>query len=208
MSTQFGIAGTVAGPGLSGAAISYARGRGISRATLERLGVASGTVFFPSLQRKSPALFFRYGANWKARAIPEKAFVTNKGAKLSFWNLDNVLRVGPEAVYITEGELDALALVEAGICADQVLSVPNGAGETSDAAGYVEDALAAGLNRVKRFVWCGDSDDPGLSLRTDMVRKLGVVRFWFVEWPEGAKDANELLKTDGATALRELVTDG
>jgi twinkle protein len=29
-----------------------------------------------------------------------------------------------------------------------------------------------------------------------------------VEWPEGIKDANEMLRTDGATALRELVTDG
>src|SRR5262249_33578397 len=122
MNMQFGTAGTAGGPGLSDAAISFAKGRRISRGTLERLGVGFGTEFFPSLQRKSPALVFRYGTDWKARAFPEKAFVTNQGAKLTFWNLDNVLRSDPETVFITEGELDALSLIEAGIPAGQVLS--------------------------------------------------------------------------------------
>jgi twinkle protein len=205
---QYFSAGTAAGLVLSDEALAYAKGRGISRATLERLGVASGTVFFPGLERKSQALFFRYGADWKARAFPDKAFVTNAGAKLSFWNLETVLRGNPETVFITEGEFDALALVEAGIPAEQVLSVPNGAGESAGTTGYVEEALAAGLNQVKAFVWCGDGDDVGLKLRADMVRRLGAARFWFVNWPEGTKDANDLLRTDGAVAVRELGTDG
>ena len=29
-------------------------------------------------------------------------------------------------------------------------------------------ALKAGLSRAKRFVWCGDSDGPGLSLRSGL----------------------------------------
>jgi twinkle protein len=207
MNVQNGNAGIAAGPALSEAAIAYAKSRGIGRETLERLGVASGTVFFPNLQRKSAALFFPYDGNWKARSFPEKSFVTNAGAKLTFWNLDRVLSANPERVFLVEGEFDALALVESGIPGDEVLSVPNGAGE-SVGQGYVEDALAAGLNRVRRFVWCGDSDDIGLKLRADMVRSLGAARFWFVDWPEGTKDANDFLKTDGAVAVRELVTDG
>jgi twinkle protein len=173
MNMHVGTAGTAAIRGLSDDGIAFAKGRGISRATLEQLGAASGMVKFPSLQKRSPALFFRYGTDWKARAIPDKAFVTNPGAKLSFWNLDRVLRANSETVFITEGEFDALALVEAGIPAEQVLSVPNGAGTTADGAGYVDDALAVGLNRVQRFVWCGDADDAGLSLRDQMVRRLG-----------------------------------
>jgi twinkle protein len=209
MNAPFGNAGTVAGLGLSDTAITFAKARGISRATLERLGVASGTVHFPSLQKRSPALFFPYGGDWKARAFPDKAFVTNVGAKLSFWNLEPVLRGNPETVFITEGEFDALALVEAGIPAGQVLSAPNGAGDSTERGkGYVEEALAAGLNRIARFVWCGDGDDAGITLRADMVRRLGAARFWFIDWPEGCKDANDLLRSDGATALRELVTDG
>jgi twinkle protein len=41
-----------------------------------------------------------------------------------------------------------------------------------------------------------------------MVRILGAARFWFVSWPEGTKDANDLLRTDGALYLRDLVTNG
>jgi twinkle protein len=55
------------------------------------------------------------------------------------------------------------------------------------------DALKAGLSKVKKFVWCGDMDGPGRSLRSDMAKILGVARFWFVDWPEGCKDANDVL---------------
>lgn len=211
------IAGTADGQpeGLTAAALLFAAGRKLSGKTLARMGVASGTVFFPELNRKSEGVFFRYAEGWKARAIPEKAFIAGKGFKLSFWNLENVLRASPDTVFITEGELDACALVEAGISEGQVLSVPNGAVERPAEAdkeirgyAYALEALASGLSKVKKFVWCGDADGPGRSLRADMVRILGAARFWFVEWPEGCKDANDVLKHDGAEFLLGLVTDG
>src|SRR4029077_2760188 len=99
-------------------------------------------------------------------------FVTNAGAKLGFWNLEEVLRSNSETVFIVEGEFDVLTLVEARSPSGQVLSVPNGTAESAD-GGYVDAALAAGLNQVKRFVWCGDADDVGLKLRADMMHRLG-----------------------------------
>lgn len=213
-----GTAGTAGGQTarLSEAGIAFAASRRISRQTLERLGVASGTAFFPDLRRKSEGLFFRYLEGWKARAIPDKAFVAGGGFKLSFWNLEAVLRTKPPTVYITEGELDACALVEAGIPYTQVLSVPNGAveraAEVTDRSargyGYIEAALKQGLSAVKRIVLCVDADGPGLSLRSDLAQILGVGRVCFVDWPEGCKDANDVLRHDGALFLRELVLDG
>lgn len=191
------------------------RERKISRSTLERLTVGSGTVFFPDAGEKLPAIFFRYPDGWKARAFPEKHFVAGKGFKLSFWNIEAVIAANPQTVFITEGEFDALALVEAGIPADRVLSVPNGAKDKpaedpAEQRGYdfVREALAAGLNRVKKIIWCGDGDGPGLVLRQDMARLFGPARFHFVEWPEGVKDANAMLISDGAEALRDLVEAG
>jgi twinkle protein len=145
---------------VSPAAEKWAREvRHISRATLELLGVASGTAFFPDLKRQVEALFFPYSEGWKARAFPEKSFVAGNGFKLLFWNVQRVLKAAPAAVWICEGELDALALVEAGISPDAVLSVPGGAKEApaDDPKGqrgyaYVDDALKAGLSRVKKFV--------------------------------------------------------
>lgn len=208
--------GTAAGPALSVTAKTWAdQSRKIGAQTLELLGVGSGTVFFPDLERKSEAVFFRYEHGWKARSFPEKSFVAGKGFKLAFWNLERVIAASPPAVFIVEGELDACALVEAGVPPDRVLSVPNGAkakpaDDPKEQRGYayVEEALAAGLSKVKKFIWCGDGDDSGRALRADMVRLLGAARFWFVDWPEGCKDANDVLRTDGPDALRELVTDG
>jgi twinkle protein len=213
-------AGTVAGQGqssrISEAAAAWAQEeRGISRETMELLGVASGTAFFRDLNRKSEAIFFPFKEGWKARSFPDKEFTAGGGFKLSFWNLERVLKASPQQVFIVEGELDACALVEAGIPPDRVLSVPNGAKakpaeDPQEMRGYdyVKDALAAGLSKVKKFVWCGDADGSGHALRADMVRILGAARFWFVDWPEGIKDANEYLIKDGPEALCELVTDG
>jgi twinkle protein len=213
-----GIAGTADGAAPSGAKISekavawVAADRRISKATLAKLGVASGTVFFPGLGRKSEALFFRYGTGW-ARAFPEKAFVSGGGFKQSFWNEPAVLAANPKAVFITEGELDAAALVEAGISHDQVLSA-QGAVERKDGDDkprgydYVSEALRAGLNRAQRIVWCGDNDGPGLALRSDMVRLFGPAKFWFLEWPPDTKDANDCLRIDGGNFLHGLVTEG
>lgn len=189
--------------------------RKIGRATLERLNVGSGTTWFPDADARLPAIFFRYAEGWKARAFPEKHFVAGKGFKLAFWNLERVLAASPATVFIAEGEFDAVALAEAGISIDSLLSVPNGAKDrpsenVQEAKGldYVREALAAGLNRVKRFIWCGDNDGPGLALRHDMARLFGAARFYFVTWPEGCKDANDVLKCEGPEFLRELVTEG
>jgi twinkle protein len=122
------------------------------------------------------------------------------------------IRANPERVFIFEGELDACAAVEAGINRDEVLSVPNGAIERGEQARrgyeYVYDALKAGLNCAKSFVWCGDSDGPGRSLRADMVQILGAARFSFVEWPNDLKDANDYLLSDGPQALHEILEQG
>jgi twinkle protein len=207
------IAGTTA---LSVTALHWAKKeRGISRATLEALCVASGMIFFPELEAKSEALFFKYPEGWKARSFPAKSFVAGKGFRLDFWNIETVLKAGPSRVYIAEGEFDCLALVQAGISPDCVLSVPNGARERpaenpQEMRGYayVIEAIKAGLSRVREFVWVGDADAPGKVLREDMVRIIGAARFRFVDWPEGIHDANDMLKKDGPEALLSLVQEG
>lgn len=221
-------AGTQAGfaPGkLSQAAIDYAATvRRIDAETLALLNAASGTAYFPRrLQQKSEAIFFPYHldgkrVNYKACAFPEKDFIGEKGGKLCFLNLDRVLKALPGDVFITEGEWDAASLIQAGVPVDRVMSVPNGARERNrdDADkndeptgyGFVNDALERGLGKHKRIIWCGDADDAGHDLRRDMAKLFGAAKFWFVDWPEGIKDANDMLRADGPEALVDLVADG
>ncbi|UXN74483.1 hypothetical protein N8D56_04900 [Devosia sp. A8/3-2] len=100
---------------------------------MEQLGAASGTAYFPRrLAAKSEAVFFPYWsegaiANWKACAFPAKDFIGQKGGKLVFLNIDVVVMAEPGDIWIVEGEWDAASLIEAGIPANRVMSVPNGA---------------------------------------------------------------------------------
>lgn len=226
-------AGTVAGTAartttaarrpLSPAAVQWAReARHISDSTLSKLGVRSGIVNFRKAGR-SEALFFVFpDGKWKARSFPQKDHTAEPGIQMQFWGLREFLAERPKRVFIVEGEMDRCAMVEAGFSPAEVLSVPNGAKERTPKAqdadedtppeqrglGYVVEALQAGLSSVKQFIFCGDMDAPGLTLRSDMVQVLGAARFHTVDWPEGCKDANDMLRTDGPAALRDLCENG
>lgn len=200
---------------ISAAAERWAAGRGISRSTLDRLGVGSGTTSMPKAGASAEVIAFPYRkagkvVNVKYRAINEKDFKQQDGGLARLWNLDEVLSAKAERVFIFEGEMDALAAVEAGIPAEEVVSVPNGAPsqasatpEEMDRYRYIDEALQEGLAGCKKFVIATDGDAPGQALRQDLVRLLGAARCWFVDWPEGVKDANDLLLRHGAEALRE-----
>ncbi len=157
---------------LSDTAVKWAADRGISRSTLERVGATSGTTGMPGAGECEVIAFpyRRAGAivNVKYRALAEKAFKQQDGGELRFWNLDAALAAKSEKVYITEGEMDALALLEAGIPEAEVISIPNGAPvrsspepEEQDRYRYVDAGLEEGLSRCKRFVLATDGDPPG-----------------------------------------------
>jgi twinkle protein len=124
---------------------------------------------------------------------------------MTFWNIEAVLNGPLSDVYIAEGELDGCALVEAGLPVDQVLAAPAASGGDYE---YAVKALEAGLATAQRIIWCGDQDDAGLKLRAVMAQIFGIAQFYFIDWPEGAKDANDALRTDGPQYVHDLVTNG
>ena len=186
------VDGQAAGPRLTEEAVAWMlEKRAISLETLVSLGVGSSTAFFGDAGKSLPAIYFKYGEHWKARSYPDKHFTASKGFRQQFWNIERVLASSATEVFIVEGELDVCALVEAGVPADRALSVPSGAKQqpsddplTARGYAYVQDALSKGLNRAKKIIWCGDTDEPGLALRADMVALFGAARFHFVEWPQ------------------------
>ena len=187
---------------LSEAARVFLAKRGLSESILGLLPVAFGT------DRGRECVFFGQvvdgeSKGYKARALDAKEFWQKPGTPQQLWNLDQVR--GSETVLITEGELDACALVECGFSAKQVVSVFGGA--KGDEAANLSQAQAAleALQGVKRVYLAVDGDAPGLGLRRALASVLGAGRCYFVEWPEGIKDANEMLVKDGPEALRELV---
>jgi len=205
---------------LSANALAWAKDRGLSASTLERLGVVSGTASMPPDGHKCEVIAFPYksGAevvNAKYRTLDGKAFRQREGGEQRFFNLDSVLNGEVEKIYIVEGEPDACALVEAGFDIATVLSVPNGAPAQSvespddaDRYRYVREALQEGLGRFRQFVLLTDNDAPGQALRQDLVHLLGPARCLYVDWPAGVKDANDALVQWGPEDLRLFVQDG
>lgn len=205
-------------PKISDEVLAWAKQRHINQATLEKLHVASGTVYFGEAEKKLPAIVFPYDEGWKARSVDgSKYFTSRKDTVATFWGIRDVLNGPKDRVYIVEGEMDRCALVETGIPQNVVLSCPGATTKKDPTTGeitfsgklqYVVDAMAAGLAKTKRFVLCGDQDDQGLELRAALAQLLGVGKCEFVDWPEGIKDANDALKYDGKVELLDKLQNG
>lgn len=192
--------------------------RGISAATIQRNRVWAVRNYIPALGAEVDCIAFPYfrdgeTVNIKFRALAEKAFALVRGAEMIFYGLDDI--AGVNSAIIVEGELDKLALEEAGI--RNVISVPSGAppkaqaGEPDpeDAKFSYLAACAEHLDRLNRIILAVDNDDPGLALAEELARRFGKERCWRVRWPDSGdvrcKDANDVLLIHGADVLRECI---
>jgi twinkle protein len=110
---------------------------------------------------------------------------------------------------IVEGECDKLALDVAGI--SNAVSVPDGAppagSKPSETKFEYLVNCAAQLDPLKKIVLAVDNDPPGKTLEEELARRLGPERCWRVTWPDGCKDANDVLLLHGPTALADYITD-
>jgi twinkle protein len=193
----------------------WAENRGITEQTLGKMRVEGGAARFGDTSEQSIVFNYFEGdklVNRKVRSLEGKKWKQQQGGKQVAYNWDRV-KAGPKDVcYIVEGEMDALSLIEAGI--DAVISCPSGApAEASDdpAQGrkyvWAIDAMNEGLKDFKRYIIAVDNDGPGRALRSDLVAILGPAKTFFIDWPEGIKDANELLVAEGRSEiLREFLT--
>jgi twinkle protein len=115
--------------------------------------------------------------------------------------------VGAAEVVIVEGEMDKLALEEAGV--RNVVSVPDGAParvREGDLPPAAEDTkysylwnCRAWLDQAVRVVIATDNDAPGDALAEELARRLGRERCWRVRWPLTRKD-HEYVGAPGAAA--------
>lgn len=153
---------------------------------------------------------------------PGKKFWQRPGAPKTFFNADilddPLLQDGSRELVICEGELDALAFIEAAY--PFVVSVPDGAPPPSGKpvpqddrdVDYEHDEKFQyilnnkdRLSRVKRIVIAADGDEPGQRLSDELARRLQRSRCKFVRYPEGCKDANEVLLEHGPAGVQWLL---
>ena len=129
-----------------------------------------------------------------------KNFKLYKGAEKVFYNIDSI--VGYEYCIIVEGEMDVLALHEAGIT--NAISVPNGATLNSNNLDYLDSCIDYFEDKEK-IILAVDSDEAGQALQTELIRRLGS-EVCFLSTFEDCKDANEYLQKYGKEKLTERIT--
>lgn len=196
---------------LSEKVTKYFESRGISQQTIDCFGVTEGVEFMPQVSKEVNVIQFNYirkgiRVNVKFRDA-NKNFKLNKGSELIMYGLD-IIKDSTWCV-ITEGEFDALAFYEAGRQNDKLIfscSVPNGASTGNQNLTYLDNCIDYFENKEKIFLAL-DNDSPGIKLRNELSRRLGKDRVWLVNFPEGCKDANDVLKLDGGAEILCMCLD-
>ena len=177
--------------------------RGISKQTLSDLQVTEGPEFMPQTGKKENTIQFNYLMGGQLVNVKyrdgRKNFKLYKGAEKIFYNIDSI--VGYDTCVITEGEMDVLALHEAGI--PNAISVPNGATLNNNNLDYLDNCIDY-FDDKTRIILAVDADEPGQMLQRELVRRLGAEVCYLIDF-NGNKDANDFLLEHGADALKNAV---
>ena len=177
--------------------------RGISKQTLDSIGVTEGSEFMPQTGKTENTIQFNYFIGDQLINIKyrdgRKNFKLYKGAEKVFYNINSV--VGYDWCVIVEGEMDVLALHEAGI--KNVISVPNGATLNSNNLDYLDNCIDY-LDGKSKIVLAVDADEAGQALRQEFIRRLGAEVCYLVDF-DGSKDANDYLIEHGKEKLRNVI---
>ena len=185
--------------------VDWFKTRGISKQTLDEVGVGEGKEFMPQTGKPENTIQFNYYLGGNLTNVKyrdgRKNFKLYKGAEKVFYNIDNT--VGHDTCIIVEGEMDVLALHEAGIT--NAISVPNGATLNSNNLDYLDNCIDY-FDDKEKIIIAVDNDPPGLALQSELVRRLGAEVCYLASFDD-CKDANEYLIKYSALELKSRVLD-
>ena len=185
--------------------IEWFKGRGISQQTLKDLNVSEGPEYMPQTNKEENTIKFNYMMGGELINIKyrdgRKNFKLYKGAEKIFYNIDSI--VGHSFCVIVEGEMDVLALHEAGI--SNAISVPNGATLGNNNLDYLDNCIDYFADKEKVII-AVDQDEPGQALRQELIRRLGA-EVCYTCYFDDCKDANEYLLKYGSERLSKTIED-
>jgi len=184
--------------------LKWFKTRGISAQTLIDLQIGEGREYMPQTGKTENTIKFNYFMGDQLINVKyrdgRKNFKLYKGAEKVFYNINSI--VGYEYCIITEGEMDVLALHEAGI--PNSISVPNGATLNSNNLDYLDNCIDYFEDKEK-IILAVDSDEAGQALQSELVRRLGAEVCYLASFDD-CKDANEYLIKYGKEKLSERIS--
>lgn len=177
--------------------------RKLDGALLVDMGVKA--VNHPTLGQ---AVAFQYRRNGNAyaakfRTAETKSWRSSEGISRGLYGEENLdIPQGP--IVITEGEIDALSVIQAGY--DRTVSLPDGWTEDGGKRDVLVDAETK-LRKSPFVVVAGDNDEAGASLPKVVANILAGHDVRYVTWPDGCKDANDVLVRFGEGELARCIVD-
>ena len=178
--------------------------RGITQKTLKDLKIGEGPEYMPQTGKTENVIKFNYFIGDQLINVKyrdgRKNFKLYKGAEKVFYNINSI--IGYDQCIIVEGEMDVLALHEAGI--PNSISVPNGATLNNNNLDYL-DACIDYFEDKDRIILAVDADEAGQALQQELIRRLGA-EVCFLASFDDCKDANEYLLKHGKEKLAECIT--
>jgi twinkle protein len=154
----------------------------------------------------------------KHRTRDKRIWRSPKGIDPVLWGLPSLAEAtgnGDDRLVWVEGEFDKLAAHVAG--ETWVVSVPDGAqaADVCDAPPATDTTfrwlwdkggkLLSGLDKFRKHVIVVDNDEKGRILATNLSIRLGRARCWYVTWPTGCKDLNDVLIKHGADTIGDML---
>ena len=184
--------------------IEWFKTRGISTQTLIDLRIDEGPEYMPQTGKTENVIKFNYFMGDQLINIKyrdgRKNFKLYKGAEKVFYNINSI--IGYEYCVIVEGEMDVLALHEAGI--PNAISVPNGATLNTNNLEYL-DACIDYFDDKDKIILAVDNDEAGQALQSELIRRLGSEVCYLASFDD-CKDANEYLQKHGKEELSKRIS--
>jgi len=188
--------------------IDYFEKRGIPETILALNRIGYGPSFGETNGIQFP--YFKSGqvVNVKHRTH-DKQFRQEKDAEKCLYRFDAISQDESKTLIITEGEIDALSVQAAGHT--NACSIPDGA-PSDDSKSFATkfDFLKSAeevLSRCNKVIIATDNDGPGLVAERELARRIGVEKCYRVQYPDGCKDANDVLIKHGGAVLYNLITN-
>ena len=190
--------------GLGDKILKWFETRGISQSTLSDLKIGEGPEYMPQTGKTENVIKFNYFMGDQLINVKyrdgRKNFKLYKGAEKVFYNINSI--VGYDYCIITEGEMDVMALHEAGI--PNAISVPNGATLNNNNLDYLDNCIDY-LEDKEKVILAVDSDEAGQALQAELIRRLGS-EVCYIATFDDCKDANEYLQKHGREKLSQRIT--
>lgn len=196
----------------------FLKGRKLDVELCRSLGIRSGTRedrFLGHLPGNEAdwILFPNYRGNveigTKVRNIDRKEFSQRKGSQSRLYtantNILNRIEEMNEPLILVEGDLDYVSVFQ---CVSEcVASAPSASTRKTLEDGppkWIEEEYDL-LIKARRIIIAVDCDAAGSKLKENLIEYLDRFRLYEVVFPDGCKDANDVLMKYGAEKLKEVI---